>query len=307
MDSHAVPLLVVGTGAMASLFAARLSASGVKVRMLGTWKEGIQELNAHGVRLVDEQGNRFAYPVEATDDPDSCQGSQFAIVLVKSYQTALAAQKLAACLSGKGIALTLQNGINNYQTLADALGKGRVATGVTTAGATLISPGIVRVGGTGAVSLRKDTKLQPLISIFSQAGYKIEIVVDTEGLIWGKLVINAAINPLTAILRVPNGELVSNPFARNIMNLVAIEAAEVAKALGINLPYTDAVSEVESVAQRTASNYSSMYKDVMRGSQTEIEAINGAIVQAGELADIPVNYNRLVWLMVKALSTEHSI
>ena len=89
------------------------------------------------------------------------------------------------------------------------------------------------------------------------------------------------------------------------MNLVTIEAADVAGAIGINLPYPDAVSEVEAVAQRTASNHSSMYKDVMRGSQTEIEAINGAIVRAGEPAGVPVNYNRLLWFMIKALSSEH--
>ena len=306
MDSRAVPLLVVGTGAMACLFAARLSASGVPVRMLGTWKQGIQALTANGVRLVDEQGNEFAYPVEATDNPGSCQESQFALVLVKSYQTDLAAQKLADCLIDEGIALTLQNGLNNHQTLVEALGVNRVASGVTTAGATLIGPGIVRVGGKGSVSLKKDSKIQPLISNLSLAGFEIDTVVDTEALIWGKLVINAAINPLTAILRVSNGELVSNPSARSIMNLVTSEAADVAGAAGVDLPYPDAISEVEAVAQRTASNHSSMYKDVMRGSQTEIEAINGAIVRSGERAGVPVNYNRLMWFMVKALSSEHA-
>lgn len=305
MDSRAVPLLVVGTGAMACLFAARLSASGVPVRMLGTWKDGIRALNTYGVRLVDDRGNEYAYPVEATDKPESCQGSQFALVLVKSYQTDLAAQKLAECLIDEGIAVTLQNGLNNHSILEKELGAGRVASGVTTAGATLISPGKVRMGGKGAVSLKMDSKLQPLISDLSQAGFEIETVVDTKTLVWGKLIINAAINPLTAILRVPNGNLVSNPTARRIMNLVTMEAAEVAGAVGVNLPYPDAVSEVEAVALRTASNHSSMYIDVLRGGQTEIDAINGAIVRAGEPAGVPVNHNRLLWLMVKALSSEH--
>ncbi len=302
MDSKPEPLLIVGTGAMASLFAAMLSASGVQVRMLGTWKEGIQALNTYGVRLIDELGKEFTYPVEATDDPELCTGSQFAIVLVKSYQTNLAAQKLTTCLSADGVALTLQNGLNNHQALSDVLGESRVASGVTTAGATLIDPGIVRIGGRGITSLKRDIRLDLLVSQLSRAGFEVEEVKDTDALIWGKLVINAAINPLTALLRVPNGQLISNPSARRVMNLVTIEAAEVAGALGVNLPYPDPVPAVEAVAQRTASNQSSMYKDVLRGSQTEIDAINGAIVRAGESAGVPVEYNRMLWLVVSALA-----
>ena len=302
MDSKPEPLLIVGTGAMASLFAAMLSASGVQVRMLGTWKEGIQALNTYGVRLIDELGKEFTYPVIATDDPELCTGSQFAIVLVKSYQTNLAAQKLTTCLNADGVALTLQNGLNNHQALSDVLGESRVASGVTTAGATLIDPGIVRIGGRGITSLKRDIRLDLLVSQLSRAGFEVEEVKDTDALIWGKLVINAAINPLTALLRVPNGQLISNPSARRVMNLVTIEAAEVAGALGVNLPYPDPVPAVEAVAQRTASNQSSMYKDVLRGSQTEIDAINGAIVRAGESAGVPVEYNRMLWLMVSALA-----
>lgn len=302
MDSKPEPLLIVGTGAMASLFAAMLSASGVQVRMLGTWKEGIQALNTYGVRLIDELGKEFTYPVEATDDPKLCTGSQFAIILVKSYQTNLAAQKLTTCLNADGVALTLQNGLNNHQALSDVLGESRVASGVTTAGATLIDPGIVRIGGRGITSLKRDIRLDLLVSQLSRAGFEVEEVKDTDALIWGKLVINAAINPLTALLRVPNGQLISNPSARRVMNLVTIEAAEVAGALGVNLPYPDPVPAVEAVAQRTASNQSSMYKDVLRGSQTEIDAINGAIVRAGESAGVPVEYNRMLWLVVSALA-----
>jgi 2-dehydropantoate 2-reductase len=305
MEFTNTPLLVVGTGAMASLFAAKLAASGSQVQMLGTWKEGIQALNTDGVRLIDEQGKEFVYPVEATDDPESCKGSQFAIVLVKSYQTRVAAERLALCLKDDGVALTLQNGLDNHEALAQVLGEGRVATGVTTAGATLIDPGIVRMGGKGVISLKSEKKLEPLLDLLSKASFEVEMVLDPESLIWGKLVINASINPLTALLRVPNGELVSNPSARRIMNLVTIEAVEVAEALEINLPYLNPVTAVEAVAQRTASNHSSMYRDVIRGSQTEIDAINGAIVQAGEPAGVSVKYNRLLWLTVKALTSEN--
>jgi 2-dehydropantoate 2-reductase len=304
MSSHAKPLLIIGTGAMASLFAAMFAANGLRVRMLGTWVEGIEALNKYGVRFLDEQGREFAYPVEATDDPEMCAGSQYALILVKSYQTQQVAHRLAACLSVNGIALTLQNGLDNDRTLAEVLGGERVATGVTTAGATLIEPGFVRMGGKGAINLGINNKLETLVDLLSQAGFEVETVADTKSLIWGKLIINAAINPLTALLRVPNGDLLAIPPARRTMNLVSVESAEVAAAMEIDLPYSDPAATVESVAQRTASNHSSMYKDVLRGGQTEIDAINGAIVRVGEAAGVPTKYNRILWLMVKALTAK---
>lgn len=295
-------ILVVGTGAMASLFAARFAASGLNVCMLGTWIESIETLNKFGVRLIDEDGHESVYPVEATDDPDKCVGSQIAIILVKSYQTEQIALKLAQCLADDGLVLTLQNGLENHKTLAEILGEQRVASGVTTAGATLIEPGIVRMGGKGMISLGNHIKLKTLSELLIKSGFQVETVEDTNSLIWGKLVINAAINPLTAILKVPNGELLEIPPARRMMNLVTIETADVASAVEISLPFSDPVTAVESVAQRTASNYSSMYKDVSRGGQTEIDAINGAIVRVGETAGASVDFNRMLCLLVKALT-----
>jgi 2-dehydropantoate 2-reductase len=302
MVTQTPPILVVGTGAMASLFAARFAANGLKVRMLGTWVESITALNMYGVRFIDENGQEYLYPVEATDDPEKCFGSQFAIILVKSYQTQQVALRLAQCLADDGLALTLQNGLDNHKILARVLGEQRVASGVTTAGATLIAPGIVRMGGKGAISLGHHIRLRSFIDLLVKAGFDVETVEDTDSLLWGKLMINASINPLTALLKIPNGDLLSIPPARRMMNLVTIETANVASSAEISLPFSDPVAAVESVAQRTASNYSSMYIDVTRGSQTEIDAINGAIVRVGENTGASVEYNRMFWLMVKAMT-----
>ena len=136
MKSQASSVLIVGTGAMASLFAARLAASGIQVKMLGTWAESIHALNEDGVRLTDRDGFEKVYPVEATQDPSECVGSKFALVLVKSYQTQRVAEQLKICLAKDGLALTLQNGLENDTKLASVLGEDRVASGVTTTGAT---------------------------------------------------------------------------------------------------------------------------------------------------------------------------
>jgi 2-dehydropantoate 2-reductase len=301
MEEQSSSVLIVGTGAMASLFAARLASSGIQVKMLGTWLESIQTLNESGVRLTDKDGSEKIYPVKATQDPQECAGSRFAIVLVKSYQTRRVAEQLKSCLANDGLALTLQNGLENDTTMAAVLGEERVSIGVTTIGATLIEPGWVRFGGDGIVSLTHHVQLNPLRDILTRSGFVVETVEDAESLVWGKLVVNAAINPLTALLRIPNGELIARPSAHTLMNLVAKETANVATAIGVHLPYSDPVSVVESVAERTASNKSSMLKDVLRGSPTEIDAINGAIVTIGERENVPVQMNRTLWLLINAI------
>jgi 2-dehydropantoate 2-reductase len=301
MATPSSPILIVGTGAMASLFAARLAGSGKQVKMLGTWAESIQTLNKSGVRLTDRDGSENKYPVEATQDPLECVGSKFALVLVKSYQTQRVAEQLKLCLANDGLALTLQNGLENDTKLAAVLGEVRVAAGVTTIGATLLEPGWVRYGGDGIISLGQHDRIDPLGDILIQAGFKVETVEDTGSLVWGKLVVNAAINPLTALLRIPNGELLARPSAHKLMKMVAQETANVAAAIEVSLPYSDPVEVVESVAQRTASNKSSMLKDVLRGSPTEIDAINGAIVTIGDRVNIPVQLNRALWLLIKAI------
>jgi 2-dehydropantoate 2-reductase len=138
------------------------------------------------------------------------------------------------------------------------------------------------------------------------AGLTVEIVPSSQALLWSKLVVNAAINPLTALLRIPNGELLARPAARTLMAAVATEAAAVAACFGQSLTYRDPVAAAEAVAHRTASNTSSMLQDVLRGAPTEIDAICGAIVAAGEECGVPVPVNRTLWLLVRALLEQES-
>jgi 2-dehydropantoate 2-reductase len=294
-------ILLVGTGALATLFAARLGQAGHSVSMLGTWKQGLQALRENGARIVDADGNERAYQVHATDDPREVSGAKFAIVLVKSWQTERAAHQLKLALADDGHALTLQNGLGNRETLTRDLGTGRVSLGVTTTGATLLAPGLVRTGGEGTISIEQNQALAPLEAALRSSNFNLQIVEDAQSLIWGKLVINAAINPLTALLRIPNGELLARPVVRKMMASLARETAEVAAAEHVSLPFSNPVSAVEDVARKTAKNHSSMFQDVRRGAPTEIDAICGAVTKRAELYGIDTPFNRTCWRLVRAL------
>jgi len=297
-------ILIVGTGALACLYAARLIQAGYHITMLGTWQEGLDAINKYGVRLVDSNGNEGQYKVHATNDPRECVGTKYAIVLVKAWQTERAARQLKECLADDGLALTLQNGLGNYETLTQSLGLTRVALGSTTTGATLLGPGLVKAGGEGTISIGRNQTLGPLEAALRSSKFNVQVVDDPQSLIWGKLIINAAINPLTALLKIPNGELLERSSARALMGALANEAANVAYAENINLPFDDPVAAVEDVARKTAENHSSMLQDVLRGAPTEIDAICGAIVRTAEKHHIGAQTNWSCWQLVKALSRQ---
>jgi 2-dehydropantoate 2-reductase len=269
--------------------------------MLGTWKEGLQALRENGVVIIDSDGSERAFPVKVADSAQECARSRYALVLVKSWQTHRAALQLAECLSERGLALTLQNGLGNRELLAQFLGKRRVALGVATSGATLLGPGRVRSGGEGVISLNDHPRLAPITRMLFRAGFRVETAPDATALLWGKLVINAAINPLTALLGVPNGELLSRESTRSLLRAAACEAAAVAIAQGIRLPFPDPAAAAESIAYRTANNRSSMLQDVQRGAPTEIDAICGAIVQAGEKTGVQTPINRDLFHRIREL------
>lgn len=294
-------VLLVGTGALATLFAARLSEAGHSVHMLGTWTRGLEALKQQGARIVDANGNEHAYKVHATDDPHEVSGAKYALVLVKSWQTERAAHQLKESLAVDGLAVTLQNGLGNREKLVHDLGPMRVALGVTTVGATLLGPGLVRSGGDGIISIEQHQALGALEAALRSSNFNLNVVDDAQSLIWGKLVINAAINPLTALLRVPNGDLLTHPKARKMMASLASETAQVAAAEHVHLPFSNPVSAVEDVARRTSRNHSSMLQDVSRGAPTEIDAICGAVTKRAEVHGISTPYNRACWQMLSTL------
>lgn len=295
-------ILIVGTGALATYYAARLSRAGLRVHMLGSWEAGLSSLQKQGARILDEDDIERAYPVHATSDARECRGAKFALILVKAWQTERAARQLKDCLAEDGMAVSLQNGLGNRETLTRDLGPGRVGIGVTTTGATLLGPGLVRGGGEGVVSLERNQAFGPLKEALRLAKFSMQDSEEVESLVWGKLVINAAINPLTALLQVPNGELLERSAARSLMIELAVETAAVAAAEKIRLPFDDPAQAVEAIARQTASNYSSMLQDLRRGAHTEVDAINGAVVQHGNKRGVSVPVNQIFWQLVLAKS-----
>lgn len=296
-------ILIVGTGALACLFAARLRATGAAVNMLGSWPDGLRALNERGVTLVDASGEH-CYDVRASANPADFAGAQRALVLVKAWQTPRVAAQLFDCLAIDGVALSLQNGLGNREQLIKMLGAERVAYGVITIGATLLGPGSVRWAGEGAISLGEHGRLGDLPDLLQTAGFSVATVPNVDSVAWSKLVINAAINPLTAVMNIPNGDLATKPVLRELSAVLAHEVAAVTAAQSIPLTFADPAAAAFDVATRTAANLSSMLQDVRRGALTEIDAICGAVVRAGKATGVATPLNDAMLKLVNAMKPQ---
>ena len=296
-------IAILGIGAMGCLFGSKLKDHAA-IHVVGSWPEQIETLQRDGLEVITPQGTRTHHHMNVTPDITTVPASDVVLVLVKSYQTARAARQAAQILKPEGLAITLQNGLGNLETLAQVVGQTRAVMGVTAQGATVLGPGRLRHAGDGPTHLARVAGREPILAsvsdLFKRVGLETTLVDDAASLVWGKLAINAGINPLTALLRIPNGALVEDDLLARIMAGAAQEVARIAAARGIGLPYADAAIRTAEVSRATAANRSSMLQDVDRGAPTEIDAISGAVVRAGEQMHIPTPINHFLWQLVKA-------
>jgi 2-dehydropantoate 2-reductase len=287
-------LTIVGTGAMACLFGARL-APVARVTLTGSWMEGLAAIRQSGI-VVEEYPERRVVRAQAVAWGSAAEPADLALILVKAWQTEEVARHLSRLLKPEGVALTLQNGLGNLEALGP-----RACLGVTYRGATLLGPGRVQPGGSGPTWIAGPDWI---VTLFRYAGLEAEMGEPgkVEGQLWGKLAANCGINALTALLRVVNGELLHRPDATLLMRRAATECAAVAGAKGVSLPFADPAERVCEVARMTAVNRSSMLQDVLRGAPTECDAINGAVMRWGACLGVPTPVNEILFRLVRALA-----
>lgn len=298
-----LPFLIIGAGAMGCLFASRLKRSGLEVALGEKAHEVVEVINSQGL-FVGGVGGQHHLMVPAYSDRPPHQ-PDLVLLCVKSHDTREAAEALLSWLKSDARILTLQNGVGNMEILQALFGTERVLGGITAEGATVIAPGRIMHAGEGETVIGGGKAAGEIVSAFQKAGFKARAVDDIRPFIWGKLIINAGINALAAVTRLKNGRLPELTGTRRIMEEAVREAVTIVKAKNIDLPYPDPVGRVVDVCRATAGNVASMLQDVLNKKQTEIEAINGAIVREGAALGIPAPVNSTLTSLVQAIQESY--
>lgn len=300
-------IAVLGPGALGSLVAVKLHEAGREVVLVDHRPERAARLTREGLllRTLEGEARRVQVPVRLAPEAGP---ADLVVVTVKAPATAAAAQLLPRLLAPGGLILTLQNGLGNLERLAEVAGWERLLAGVSFLGATRPRDGEVIFAGAGPTFLGaprgsrvSHQELEAVAAEFRQAGLPCEVRSDIEAMLWEKLLVNVAVNPLTALLRVRNGVLPELPPAWEVALAAAREAKAVALAQGLELP-VDPEVRLREVCAATAANLSSMLQDVLAGRETEISALNGEVAVRGPHLGVPTPVNSLLTRLVQALT-----
>jgi len=286
-------IAVIGPGAMGCLFAARLAQCGIHTTLVDHRADRANRLQQSGITVQTPDGVLEAHPTVMSHVPNL---QHLIIVLTKAYSTPNLRFPADAPV------LTLQNGLSNVETLCSIVGSARVLAGVTSEGATLLGEGRVQHAGSGVTHVGSWTSCdpKPALEALERAGFAVELTEAPGQRIWEKASVNAGINPLTALLNVPNGKLVEVKEVRQLLRDLVVEAAKVAATEGYRFDQS-LVEMAEDICRTSASNISSMLQDVRNAKRTEIEAISGEILRRAQLASLPVPRTQVVYQLMKGI------
>ncbi|HUV61798.1 MAG TPA: 2-dehydropantoate 2-reductase [Thermoplasmata archaeon] len=292
-------ICVFGAGSMGSALGGLL-AEGHEVVLVGR-KANVDRVRQDGLRLQGAVNKEVM--IDARETVSDIDPPDLLVIATKAYSTQSVIEACRDWVASDTIVLTLQNGLGNLEKLRDWRGAQAIG-GTTTMGALLIEPGVVDVASLGSTFIGADVDpetAEALASMFAAAGMPTKVTVDIQAELWAKATINACINPMTAILRVANGEIARVEALSMLVRDISQECEAVADACGIRLPYESMYQQAMVVAKNTASNRSSMLRDIELGRRTEIQSINGHICRAGLHARVPTPINNALVALVESL------
>jgi len=273
---------VVGVGGVGGYFGGRLAAAGNDVHLMARGQH-LEAIRRAGLEVRSVAGDFHVRP-PATDDPAEVGPVDLVLVCVKSYDTEPVARSIGPMVGeGTGV-LSLQNGVDNEEVLAAAVGPDHVLGGAAFIFARITGPGVVtHVGGPGRITIgelsgSRSERVERFAERFDEAGVPAEVSDDVRAVLWSKLAFICAQAGLTAGVRLPIGELREVPETMDLFRRIVEEVMAVARAEGVELP-ADLVERHEEFARSLEpGSYASLYDDLVAGRRMELEALHGSVV-----------------------------
>lgn len=293
-----IKVAVMGAGAVGCYYGGMLARAGHDVVLVA------RQVHADAVarsglrmetRTFDEQ-----VPVLAATSPDAVRSADVVLFCVKSPDTESAGRAIAPHLSDGALVLCLQNGVDNADRLRAVLPGRQVAAAVVYVATEMAGPGHVKHHGRGELVIEPSPGSECAALLLAAAGVPTEISSNVRGALWAKLILNCAYNAVSAIAQRPYGENVRSEGIPEVMRDVVAECVAVAQADGVHLP-PDLDGAIQRIAQTMPTQFSSTAQDLARGKRSEIDHLNGLVVQRGQALGIPTPVNRALWALVRLI------
>jgi 2-dehydropantoate 2-reductase len=287
---------VLGAGAVGCYYGGMLARSGHTTMLIGR-PQHVQVFQAQGLRMQTLAFDETV-TVHASTEASAVAGADLVLFAVKSPDTESAGEQMREHLQPGALVLCLQNGVDNAERLRAVLPGVAVAAAVVYVATEMAGSGHLRHHGRGELVIEPSLRSAEIAQALIAAGVPTEISDNVRGALWAKLILNCAYNALSAVGRIPYGELVQQPGVLEVMRDVVAECRAVAEADGVTLPGNVDLA-VRRIAETMPSQYSSTAQDLMRGKPSEIDHLNGHVVRRGEALGVPTPANRVLWAMVK--------
>ncbi len=295
MPTALLPVAVMGAGAVGCFFGGMLARAGHDVVLIGR-PAHVDAIQRHGLHLQAKTFDEHV-PLRASTNASAVRGAGLVLFCVKSTDTASAGAELRPHLAPGALLLTMQNGVDNAERLRTVVAH-EVAAAVVYVATEMAGPGHVLHHGRGELVIEPSSASAEVARQFIAAGVPTEVSANVRGALWAKLTVNCAYNALSALSKSPYGRLVLAPGVTDVMRDVVAECRAVAQADGVVLP-PDMDAAVRRIAETMPTQFSSTAQDLMRGKPSEIDHLNGYVVQRGEALGVPTPANRVLHTLVK--------
>jgi len=306
---------VVGAGAVGGYFGGMLARAGARVTLIGR-PAHVDVWRRDGL-FVDSINFQESVSVEASTDLAASGDADLVLFSVKSLDTEETARQLARHVKGDALIVSLQNGVDNVERIRSAAALDPIAAVVYVA-SSMPAAGRIKHDARGDLLIGdrpgrpgppRETAIARVSSWFEAAGVPCRVSPDIDADLWTKLITNAALNAISAVVRAPYGDIVAIPESRETVRQLVEECVAVARADGVSLPDVDFVEMVWRFAEKVARVYSSTAQDLERGKRTEIDALNGFVVRRGATLGVrtPVNQSLLALVKLREAQFERAV
>ena len=305
MNSAWPKIAVVGAGAVGCYYGGMFARSGAPVTLIGRASH-VDAINRSGLRF---DGLKFqeTIAIAASTDTDAVRGADLILFCVKSTDTTAVARAIAPLIKPGALILALQNGVDNPERIAAEV-RCPVVPAVVWVACNMGGPGHLRHTGRGdlVIGAMRGAALPPtaaqvenLASLLVRTGVPCRVSPNVEGELWGKLLINCAYNPISALGRARYKRLTALDETRALLRAVVLEVLAVAQAAGVTMPEGDWVEIALGLSASMPEATSSTAQDLARGKRTEIDHLNGFLARRGAALGVDTPVNSALHALVK--------
>lgn len=293
-------IAIYGAGGVGGYYGAVLARAGYKVSLVARG-DHLAAIRQNGLRVLSPDGDFSVHPAAATDDPAEIGAVDAVIVAVKSPHLAAVRDQIAPLLGPDTLVVPLLNGVDAHETLLPAVGRSRMAKGLTRIVSEISQPGEIRhVGLEPYVAMaewdgRTSPRVEALVSAFAEAGVQAAVPPDIDAALWFKFLMICSIGGVCAACRMPVGPVRTLPETRELLRLAMQEVADVARAHGIALPADAVARALKIVDTLPPEGTSSLQRDLAAGVPSELDDWSGAAVRLGARAGVPTPLQSFIY------------